>query len=145
MEWFADELAHSFGGMVRVDADQSETRLSPEIELALSRIAQEALTNAGKYSDAESVQVDFSFSNGAATLVVQDDGRGFDPSKLAGPSRQGGLGLYGMRERADLIGATLDILSQPGMGTRITVTTPRERSSQQVGRITEQREEPERC
>jgi len=121
VEWFADEFAHSFDGTVHVRANQPEPRLPSEIELALFRIAQEALTNAGKHSRADSVDVGLRFNNKTAELIVADNGRGFDETKLARPTRKGGLGLYGMRERAELIGADLEISSDLGAGTRISV------------------------
>jgi signal transduction histidine kinase len=124
VEWFADEISHSFDGSVEVKATGSKARLSSETELVLFRIAQEGMTNAAKYSEAASVRVALDFTRRSARLEVSDNGRGFEPSKLAGPSRRGGLGLYGMRERAELIGASLDISSRPGGGTRITVVAP---------------------
>ena len=62
--------------------------------------------------------------NSSAKLVVKDDGKGFDPTAVKGPSRHGGLGLYGMRERAELIGGSIDIESRIGEGTRVTVIAP---------------------
>jgi signal transduction histidine kinase len=96
----------------------------PEVELALFRIAQEALTNCGKYAEANCVSVSLTFDCGAATLVVEDDGRGFDPGQIPGPSREGRLGLYGMHERIALLGGELSIATAPGQGTRITATIP---------------------
>jgi two-component system sensor histidine kinase NreB len=57
-------------------------------------------------------------------LVVQDDGAGFDPEQLRRPTRKGGLGLYGMQERAEIIGGMVTIETQRGRGTRVKVTAP---------------------
>lgn len=125
IEWFADEWARSYGVPVRVRAEYLESdRLPPGMEVALFRIAQEALNNVGKYAQAEHVEVALGPQDGSAKLVVKDDGRGFDVRKTGGPTRSGGLGLYGMRERAELIGGHFDAQSKPGSGTTITVVAP---------------------
>jgi signal transduction histidine kinase len=59
--------------------------------------------------------------------VVEDNGIGFNPEELRGPSRQGGLGLYGMRERAALLRGSLTIDTAPGRGTRISLLAPAHR------------------
>jgi signal transduction histidine kinase len=123
--WFADEYMRTFGVPVEVEAEQPPTeRLSAEMELALFRIAQEALTNSGKYAEAGRARVALSFPDGVAKLVVEDDGKGFQMDQLTGPTRQGGLGLYGMKERAALLGGTLTIDTIPGEGTKVTVVAP---------------------
>jgi signal transduction histidine kinase len=125
LRWFADEFEQTFGTRVEVAIDGAPPeRLAPELELALFRIAQEALTNTGKYAGAGSIRLELSFFDGEARLVVEDNGRGFDPATSAAPTRQGGLGLYGMRERAALVGADLELQSAPGQGTRVVVVAP---------------------
>jgi two-component system sensor histidine kinase UhpB len=125
LKWFADEYTRTFGVPVEVRAEHvSSDRLPGEIELALFRIAQEALMNSGKYAEATRTGVDLAFPDGMVRLVVTDNGKGFDPTAIAGPTRQGGLGLHGMQERADLIGADIAVDTAPGAGTRVTVTVP---------------------
>jgi signal transduction histidine kinase len=125
LQWFAAEYERTYGRRVEVHArPETEERPVPEVELALFRIAQEALTNCGKYAEANRVSVSLTFDCGAATLVVEDDGRGFDPGQIPGPSREGRLGLYGMHERIALLGGELSIATAPGQGTRITATIP---------------------
>ena len=80
--------------------------------------------NSGKHARAEHASLALSFPDGRVQLVVEDDGQGFDPGSLKRPTRSGGLGLHGMQERADLIGATVGVSSRPGTGTRVTVTAP---------------------
>jgi signal transduction histidine kinase len=101
-----------------------EGRLPSDVEIALFRIAQEALMNAGKYAEAQTVTVSPSFTEETVELVVQDDGVGFDRDGRRSPSRRGGLGLYGMRERAELLGGTLTIDSAPGQGTQVALVAP---------------------
>jgi signal transduction histidine kinase len=102
----------------------SPRRLDGPLELALFRIAQEALRNAEKHSGATSVDVELDFGTDGVTLEVSDDGKGFS----TGPSmsemiRKGKLGLVGMKERAELVGGTLHVLSSHGGGTKVTVQT----------------------
>lgn len=94
-------------------------RLPVPIEEALFRVASEAVSNALKHAHATEIHVALDIHDGAATLTVRDDGRGFD---LAGHRPQPGhLGLPGMRERVERTGGALHIASAPGAGTKITV------------------------
>jgi PAS domain S-box-containing protein len=122
---YADEWTETFGIPVRLDAEAvPNERLPSDTEVALFRVVQEALMNAGKYARARGVDISLSFADDAVLLVVQDDGVGFDAEQVEGPSRHGGLGLYGMRERAALLGGMLTIDTAPGQGTRITLRAP---------------------
>jgi signal transduction histidine kinase len=94
-------------------------RLPPEVETALYRIVQEALTNVAKHARATTVSVLVTFENGCATLVIEDDGVGFSPDTPAD-----GLGLLGMRERVNLLGGRLTVESRPGAGTSIVAEVP---------------------
>lgn len=125
LEWIAAEYGRTYGGSVRVEAELPDgDTLSPEQEVALFRIAQEALTNAGKHSRARQVCVRMAVREGRAELAVSDDGRGFDPTRIPGPTREGQLGLYGMAERAGLFGGVLTIKSAPGQGAEVHVSLP---------------------
>ena len=97
-----------------------DDRLPSETETALYRIAQEALTNVAKHSQAKNVEVILERRADHVLLIIEDDGVGFDPGGAAGAAGQG-FGLLGMRERAGLIGATLQIESSVGAGTTIFV------------------------
>ncbi len=95
--------------------------LDSDRQTAVYRIAQEALTNAGRHSGADTVDIELIASgDGATELHITDDGRGFRPSAGGG----GGLGLTGMAERARLVGGELDVRSAPGAGTSITLRLP---------------------
>jgi len=93
------------------------SKLGEDEQIALYRVAQEALTNAGRHAEAGHVEVELSADEHGTELRVSDDGRGFDPSAESG----GGLGLKGMAERARLIGGELDVRSAPGGGTTVTL------------------------
>ncbi|CAM5332026.1 histidine kinase OS=Streptomyces tendae OX=1932 GN=GUR47_31150 PE=4 SV=1 [Streptomyces tendae] len=99
----------------RFDADLPA--LDHETELVLYRVAQESLTNAARHADAERLEVGLARADDAVTLTIADDGRGIEAAHE-------GAGIRGMRERALLIGAALDISSAPGAGTRIRLTAP---------------------
>jgi signal transduction histidine kinase len=100
-------------------------RLSPEVELALFRIAQEALSNVKKHAAATEVVINVEFVDGAVEMAVHDNGRGFTlPAPFEELAASGHLGLIGMRERARLLGGTLSIQSQPQLGTKVVVTVP---------------------
>jgi two-component system sensor histidine kinase UhpB len=125
IRWFGDEYTKTFGVPVRIQIkDVPEDRLTAEAELALFRVTQEALTNSGKYAQATETGVTLEGHDGHVQLTVTDNGRGFDPEALSGPSRQGGLGLYGMRERIELLGGRFAIDAAPGQGTRVTAEIP---------------------
>lgn len=125
IRWFGDEYTRTFGVPVRIRiSDVPEDRLTSEAELALFRVTQEALTNSGKYAQATETGVELEGRDGHLTLTVTDNGHGFDPEAVSGPSRRGGLGLYGMRERVELLGGRFAIDAKPGRGTQITAEIP---------------------
>jgi signal transduction histidine kinase len=94
----------------------------PEIETHLYRIAQEALNNIAKHAEASRVDVIIENRDHHATLIIEDNGMGFDTEVEANANR--GLGLIGMRERAALFGGTLEIESAPAKGSTLFVRIP---------------------
>ena len=103
----------------------TEKRLSPEVELAFYRMAQEGLSNVARHAQASCAQLHLTFADESITLTVQDDGRGFIvPESPAEMTSNGHYGLLGIQERAELIGARLTILSAPGKGTNLTIELP---------------------
>ncbi len=101
--------------------------LSPQIEVAALRVAQEALANVRRHGRAREVTVTLSYMEDGLALDVQDDGVGFDASKLAGaPGPNGSLGLIAMRERVEAVGGTLSVESVPGEGTTVAAHMPTE-------------------
>ena len=125
IQWFGDEFTATFGVPVEMDfGGAPEDRLPSEMETALFRITQEALMNAGKYAEATLVHVSLAVSDDEVCLTIDDNGKGFDLAQLPGPSKQGGLGLYGLQERAALLGGAAVIDTAPGEGTRVCLTVP---------------------
>lgn len=108
---------------VVLDAPGAARKVPPQVAICLFRIAQEALRNVTRHAHARNVQVSLQDLESGMTLVVRDDGKGFDPG--AGKARTS-LGLVSMRERVRLVGGTLDIESAPGRGTSVLAWVPKE-------------------
>jgi PAS domain S-box-containing protein len=101
--------------------------LTDEIETALYRLTLEALNNVAKHSQARNVDVLLDGRPDRVSLIVEDNGIGFDVSQPAGPRQR--LGVIGMRERSMLLGGTLDVESNPGRGTTVVARIPTRSSS----------------
>lgn len=116
--------------------DGLAARLSARIEVGLFRILEEAVENARKHSHASDVKIDIHADGRTVTLVVEDDGLGFDPAQVstADPGSDG-FGLLGIRERARMLGGSLTISSTPGAGTLLRVVVPYEARIQRSGPI----------
>ncbi len=118
LERLRDAFSEQTG--MRVDLESHiDVRLPSDVETALYRIVQEALTNIVKHAQAASVSIVLTRSSRAVTAVIEDDGRGFTPD-----GGGEGLGLLGMGERLALLGGKLKIESSPGAGTTIVAEVP---------------------
>jgi signal transduction histidine kinase len=118
----ADQHRQASG--IEIDCDltlprEEDERPTPVLETAVYRLVQEALSNVSKHSMARHAELDVRARRGAIEIEVNDDGVGFEPS-LA----REGFGLVGMRERAALLGGTLEIDSTKGVGTRLRASIP---------------------
>jgi signal transduction histidine kinase len=120
LERLAQTFVDQTGLKLEIEAQLGQGRLASEVETALYRMVQEALTNIATHARARSVSILLRRAKGAITAVIEDDGRGFD-SGAAGD----GTGLDGMRERLALIGGTLKIESRLGGGTTLVAVVPR--------------------
>jgi signal transduction histidine kinase len=120
LERLTDSFAEQTGISVDFQASLTSGRLPTEIETALYRIVQESLTNIVKHARAGSVSVVLTRKEDAVSVVVEDDGVGFEP----GRPRDGGIGLLGMQERVALLGGRLAIESRPGAGTTFVAEVP---------------------
>lgn len=121
LETLASENSQAGTVPVKFTANGELRRLTSDVELAIYRIAQEAVTNANKHSQASQIDLALVFEADSVTLTVHDDGKGFQvPAMPDQYARLGHFGLLGMYERAELIGASLYITSHPA-GTTIQV------------------------
>ena len=107
---------------VRVDFHSAlgETRLPSDVETALYRVVQEALTNIVKHAHGKHISVSLARRESGVAAVIEDDGAGFDQRTV----REGGVGLLGMRERLALLDGRLEIESRPGAGTTVVAEVP---------------------
>ena len=122
IEWLLNQFERRTGIKSTLVAEGIAHWNDSEISTALFRITQEALTNIVKHSRATRVEMRLLVTDRQATLIIKDDGAGFDPGEgLTSPS----LGLLGMQERAGRLNGKLDIASAPGQGTTLTVSMPR--------------------
>jgi signal transduction histidine kinase len=122
VEWLAKGMGERSGIPIQVDV--SLRRLPGQLETAAYRIAQEAITNAVRHGGATQIAVRMRESTGWVELDIQDNGRGFDAAATLERRGDRGLGLLGIRERADSLGGTLRIISRPGAGACVSVRLP---------------------
>lgn len=125
LEWLADDLEQRSGIAATADVVGPVRRLDPPVELALFRIAQEALRNVERHAAATTASITVSLGASTVDLEVRDDGVGFEvPDDLRTLARAGRLGTIGMQERAELVGGRLEVRSAPGEGTTVQVSVP---------------------
>jgi signal transduction histidine kinase len=115
LRWYAKARADQPGLRVVINLDESARRLPPQIEIALYRVGQEALANVVAHAAASKVELGLEIRPGFAALTVIDNGRGFDLAEARGR----GLGLISMRERVSQLGGSFNIVTEPGVGTRV--------------------------
>ena len=120
--WHFDQYTSQTGIQVIFQQQQiNDQRFDPNIELAVFRIIQEALTNVARYAKVKSVRVELKVNDELIQVIVMDQGEGFNLEKV--DTRQT-LGLYSIRERAAALGGLVSIQSTPKMGTRIHADIP---------------------
>lgn len=131
MRWWAEEVENRGSIKINVSVTGDEKELAPPVRLALFRVTQEALTNTVKHSEATQADVELIFQDDFVSVVVTDNGRGFDYNKAIYDSVHRSWGLFGMRERAALLGGQVRIDSKPGAGTMVAITIPYQRVIEQ--------------
>lgn len=128
LRWYADHRLKPLGIRVTFEGVRSEQRLTPELETALFRVAQEAMSNVARHARAKNVRLRAEFGADHAALEIEDDGCGFDVRSAFANGKDGGddapFGLLGMHERVNLLGGTLAVDSRPGQGTTVRVRVP---------------------
>lgn len=125
LRWYIDRLKLHAGLTIRFVAEPSDMRLSPVLETACFRVAQEALTNVVRHARARRVLVELRQHNAELRLIVRDDGIGFDPHTTWTRAAYGAsVGLLSMQERVLIAGGQLQIESVPGHGTEVSARFP---------------------
>ncbi len=125
LRWFITQRVQPQGLAVEFEAEGLQERLPEELETALFRIMQEAITNAVKHAQAKRLTISLVREPGQIRGLVRDDGVGFHPVHVISKDvKDRGLGLFGMQERAALVGGAVEIESAPGRGTAVRVTVP---------------------
>jgi signal transduction histidine kinase len=127
------KLVDQFGRMNLVETNVSirgeESTVAPEQKEVIFQVLRESLSNVRKHAQARNLWVVLDLSSTPWVMTIRDDGRGFDVRQIAEDPRKGGsYGLVGMRERAELIGGTFEMVSQTFEGTLVTLIGPPERS-----------------
>jgi signal transduction histidine kinase len=122
IEWFGDQRLKPYGLSFHLLEHTLEERLPSPVETALFRIVQEGLTNIVRHANANSVAVRLVQEQGLVMLEISDDGVGFDPQQFEALEHGGrGLGLLGMRERAEILGGAFELESAIGKGTTVRI------------------------
>jgi two-component system sensor histidine kinase UhpB len=121
LRWYSKQFAERTGMHVEVRAPKNG-RCGAEVETALFRIAQEALNNVARHSQAKNVGIELRDAGKETLFTVEDDGVGFDTARDG--LKKTSYGVVTMRERAEAVGATFEMGSEKGRGTRITVRVP---------------------
>jgi len=120
LEWLAGEWSRQTGMTCEFSCAVDELALPDDKATTLFRIVQESLTNAARHAQADWVHVGLGMVEGSLDLRVADNGRGFEPNN----DHAGHFGLMGMQERAQRVGANLQVTSAPGAGTQVRVSMP---------------------
>jgi PAS domain S-box-containing protein len=125
LRWYVKSFAKRTGIKVRLNADRTVEELESEPKTVIYRIVQESLTNISKYAQASQATVTVRKVGADIRLAVRDNGKGFQPDRLAtGSKEKSGLGLMGMQERLRLVDGQFTVESAPGKGTTVRATIP---------------------
>jgi signal transduction histidine kinase len=133
LRWYAENRLNPLGIRFSLMVSGAERRLAADLETAIFRIGQEAISNIARHAGASNAFLGVGFQEDRVTLEVEDDGAGFDVSRAEVRSQDHGWGLFGIRERAGLFGGSLEITSAPGAGTRLEISIPLQEETQDGG------------
>ena len=122
IEWLSEQFQARYGISCRVASNHGEAPVNIEIEVILFQVLRELLVNVVKHANVSRVSIELRRLDDRLSLQVHDDGDGFDAAAVLTSSGSGGFGLFNIRERLQLLGATLEIES--GTGTSVTATAP---------------------
>lgn len=121
LTWLGRSTQQRLGATVHIIAPAALPAEQSDVGAAMFRVAQEAVSNAVRHGGAKHVTITLTADAATTSMVIHDDGRGFDPEAAAAG---GGMGLFAMRDRMSLVGGSLTIDSAPGAGSTVTATAP---------------------
>lgn len=121
LEWQTDEFQKRSGIRCKINFESEEAQLDPKVSLSVFRIFQEALTNIARHSKADKVEIDINFQNDSFILSIADNGIGIPIEKL---NASNSIGITGMKERADIVGGSVEFMIKKNKGTKIIVSVP---------------------
>jgi signal transduction histidine kinase len=125
LHWYVDRFTRRLKAEVEFQATGFQERLATEVETALYRVVQEALTNVARHAQATEVRIRLEHTGPTVVALVEDDGQGFNVQECSGrAASERGTGLIGMRERVTSLGGSFSIQSHPGQGTRLSLEVP---------------------
>lgn len=124
LQWYATEFYRRTGIRVKVEGDEEMKRLPQTSEIALFRIAQEALNNVAKHAHASRVEIMLERKEAELAMMVTDDGIGLESATPTPARRRPGLGMVTMQERTQAVGGEFGIGAAPGHGTRVVIRVP---------------------
>jgi PAS domain S-box-containing protein len=124
VEWLTEHIQEQHGILSDFEDDRQPKPLEDDIRVLLFKVVRELLINVVKHAQARHVKVSMIRDDGNIQITVTDDGAGFDTSKIYRWNMAEGFGLFSIRERLEHLGGYLEIVSQPGHGTRVTLVAP---------------------
>ena len=124
LQWMAENVAAAHQMTITLDITDVNDLFPSDSQIMIYRIAQEALTNIVKHAQAKNISLTIRKNGDGATLLVEDDGKGFNAVEAVQGNGKKGLGLVTMKERARMLGGMLDLKSRGGKGTQLTMTIP---------------------
>jgi signal transduction histidine kinase len=134
LKYLINEVSKHYTVSHAFEVEDLDQLFPAEAQIIIYRIFQECLTNISKHAGATEVSVAIKEHNGLISLMIEDNGAGFDPALiLLRRTTDRGLGLAALDERARMLGGTLEIWSQPGAGTRMTCVIPVDQGRREMG------------
>jgi PAS domain S-box-containing protein len=124
LDWHARKFSRRTGISVVVHAGEPAVQPAPQVQIALFRVAQEALNNVAKHAGARHAEIALDQEAGDCVMSVRDDGIGFDVGENASDKPKAGIGMVTMRERSQSVGGRFEVQALPERGTRLTVRVP---------------------
>jgi two-component system sensor histidine kinase UhpB len=125
LRWYIESYGKRWKIKTHYESTGFHQKLNPELETALYRVIQEALTNVAKHARADDVHIHLGCTDSAIIVTITDNGMGFDPQEVSAlETQKRGYGIIGMQERISSFGGRIDIRSRRGAGTQITIEIP---------------------